>query len=350
MDFQSILKSNSRKPGFRLILKSNPYHDADGRFASEDGSSMSYHDVQHFRGKWIGANGLPLTPEITQRLKDLGVPPGWKSVQLNADPKAALQATGRDDAGRKQYRYSAEHSEAKAAEKFARVKEFDHQLPEIRKSIASGLSVGDPAAAVLAMIDKTGFRIGSESDTGAKVKAFGITTLQAEHVKVTGDSISLGFVGKAGKMNVKTIDDPELASYVRERLNKISPGDQVFPVSDGQVRSYMKTFAPDFSPKDFRTWRGTSEGLAAVKSLPQPRNEREYQKTRAMVGDMVAATLGNTRAVALSSYIDPAVFAPWQRLATAKKAEAEDLMTEFFASVSYDKTGDWKSLDEDPDE
>ena len=337
--FSQILKGEAAGHAFH----GNQYIGGTGK------DDPGFTGVQHFRGQWMDSNGQPLPDSVLQRLSDLKVPPGWKSVQLSLDPKAAMQATGRDDAGRKQYRYSAEHSEAKAAEKFARIGAFNDDLPGIRKTIASDLSTGDPSAAVLAMIDRTGFRIGSESDTGAKVQAYGISTLEAQHVRVNGDSISLEFVGKSGKINSKTIEDPELAAFVSARLNVLKAGDQVFQATDSQVRAYMKTIAPDFSPKDFRTWHGTTQALAAVKSMPVPRTAEEYQKTKARVGDLVAAHLGNTRAVALGSYIDPAVFAPWSASAPARKADnLQDLMDEFLASTSYDQTGDWHDLPDDP--
>src|SRR5258706_16289695 len=42
-----------------------------------------------------------------RRLASLAVPPAYKDVWLCLDPRGHVQATGRDERGRKQYRYHA---------------------------------------------------------------------------------------------------------------------------------------------------------------------------------------------------------------------------------------------------
>lgn len=246
------------------------------------------------------------------RVKDLRIPPGWKHVRLNPNPKAPLQATGIDAKGRKQYRYSAKHSEKASAEKFGRLKAFNGKIGGIRKNVSEDLQSKDPgvrdAAAVVHVIDKTGFRVGSELDTKADQKAHGVTTLEAKHVKVQGDTVHFRFVGKKGVEIRKSIKDPELAKVIQPRLKD---GGQLFKVSDAQVRDYMKERVPGFTPKDFRTWHGTVEALKAVKSMPKPQSEGEHKKAVKAVATRVAQFLGNTPAVALSSYIDPSAFSRW---------------------------------------
>lgn len=39
------------------------------------------------------------------RIRALVIPPAWTEVWIAPDPRAHIQATGRDAAGRKQYRY-----------------------------------------------------------------------------------------------------------------------------------------------------------------------------------------------------------------------------------------------------
>ena len=64
-----------------------------------------------------------------------------------------------------------------------------------------------------------------------------------------------------------------------------------------------------FSAKNFRTWNGTV--LAAVfvaRNGGEARSERARRRVIALAADEVAEVLGNTPAVARSSYIDPRVF------------------------------------------
>ena len=44
-------------------------------------------------------------PDTLERIRELAIPPAWKEVWICLDPLGHLQATGIDDAGRKQYRY-----------------------------------------------------------------------------------------------------------------------------------------------------------------------------------------------------------------------------------------------------
>lgn len=246
------------------------------------------------------------------RLKALRIPPAWKEVEINPDVNARLQATGKDAKGRRQYIYSAEHSAAMSAEKFARQKEFHKALPKLRATIAKDLK--DPklspkdkeAAAVLALIDKTGFRVGSDTDTGAEKQAYGASTLQAKHVKIDGDKISFDFVGKKGVTITKTLEDKDLAKLLKPRVAR---GGKLFDTSDSAVRDYLHARDGDFKVKDFRTHRAMYVTLRTMKGMPRPANKKEFDAARKHIATTVAADLGNTPAIALASYIDPSVWA-----------------------------------------
>ena len=59
--------------------------------------------------RFVSARGRTIRDEITRaRLKRLAVPPAYEDVLYAADPRAHIQAIGRDAAGRLQYRYHAE--------------------------------------------------------------------------------------------------------------------------------------------------------------------------------------------------------------------------------------------------
>ena len=263
-------------------------------------------------GQFISATS-ELNPEQTERLKSLGVPPGWRDVLLNVDPTADLQAVGRDAKGRKVYLYSAEHHARQAASKFGRLKAFNAEVSNLRAHFDRDMRSADPvtreAATVMRIIDKTAFRIGSRSETGGEVKAYGATTLRSEHVSVSGDKVSFDFVGKHGVRNVKMIEDRQLA---RELAPRIERGGELFRVREQQVRDYLHDRDGEFMVKDFRTWHGTNRALELVRSLPVPETKTAFQKSVAQVSREVAAHLGNTPAVARGSYIDPAVFSAWQ--------------------------------------
>lgn len=286
--------------------------DERGRFGEGSGEGMSQKDGQWQQG------GQPVAPEVAARLTELRVPPAWTGVQLNPDVKGALQAVGKDSKGRTQYLYSAAHSEAAAAEKFGRLKEFNEKAPEIMSTAQRDMmnpKLNDSqrdAAAVVSLIAATGFRIGSETDTGAKVQAYGATTLQGQHVKVEGDKLTFSFTGKKGVAIEHEVTDARLAAYIGGK--QAGEGQHLFSTSDAAVRDYFHQVAgEDFKVKDFRTWNGTSLALREISSRPVPATPKEYSKAQREVAKVVAAHLGNTPTVALQSYIDPAVFGHWNK-------------------------------------
>lgn len=247
------------------------------------------------------------------KLKSWRVPPAWTNVQVNDDPDADLLATGTDVKGRKQYLYSAAHSERQAAAKFDRMKAFTEALPDIRRKIEGDIDESEEAA-VLYLIDKTGFRIGGDDDTGADVQAYGATTLRSKHVTVNGDKVRFKFTGKKGVEIVKKVEDPQLARIIRERKERIGRGrGPLFDTTDGSVRRYLNEIAPGFQVKDFRTYQGTAQALRAIEKVKRiPKTEAAFKKARREVGKVVANYLGNTPAIALKSYIDPAVWSKWR--------------------------------------
>lgn len=268
---------------------------------------------------WTKHGGGQFTDEEHARLRALKIPPAWTEIKLSEDPKAALQVVGKDAKGRAQYRYSAEHSAKSAAEKFARLKAFNAVASKIATSAEEDMfnrkltQAQRDAAAVIRLIAVTGFRIGSEKDTKADAKAIGASTLTKEHVKVKGNTVSFDFTGKKGVHITKTIEDAEIAKYVREKVK--GGADKLFDVPGPVVRQYLKSVGgSEFKVKDFRTWNGTNEALKAISTMEEPTNKKEFSKFRMAVGKQVATHLGNTPTIALAAYIDPAVFLKWSHL------------------------------------
>jgi DNA topoisomerase-1 len=245
--------------------------------------------------------------------KELKIPPAWVDVKINTGKDAALLATGKDAKGRTQYVYSA-NATMKAAEiKYIRNLTLIKESVRISKTNASNLKstskkVSEPAS-VLDLIQATGIRPGSLRETGAKVQAYGATTLEGRHVTLVGGKVVLKFVGKKGVDLAIPVTDSKLAKTLLARKAKAGKNGKLFSVTDADLRSYVKKLGGDFKPKDFRTLKGTSTAMAEVKKYPRSKNMTEYKKTVMTIAKKVAETLGNTPSIALKSYINPFVFA-----------------------------------------
>src|SRR4051812_38343126 len=67
--------------------------------------------------------------ETLRRIRSLVIPPAWTDVWITTDPDGHLQATGRDQRGRKQYRYHPRWHEVRGETKYGRMILFGHALP-----------------------------------------------------------------------------------------------------------------------------------------------------------------------------------------------------------------------------
>ena len=128
------------------------------------------------------------------RLQQLAVPPAYKDVFYAADPKAHLQAVGRDMAGRLQYRYHPDWEKIREICKAQRLANLVEVLPRIRRAIASALKNDKPSrelalAAVIELVDATAIRAGNEGyarERGTR----GATTLLKANVRSAGHILS----------------------------------------------------------------------------------------------------------------------------------------------------------------
>lgn len=278
--------------------------------------------------------------------KRLGLPPAWTDVFVTDEPGAKRLAIGRDAKGRQQAVYSAQHNAEQSAEKFARIRALNEKLPEIDAALAREAG-HNPDAAVMLLVRKMGLRPGSNKDTRAAKQAFGASTLERRHVNVTGDLVQLDFTGKKGVHIQLELDDHELAQVLRRYMRGKNGNDRLFDTNEVKIRRWLENVAPGHHPKDFRTHLATATALALVRDMPAPQSMRDFKRQRNHVGDEVAKRLGNTRTMALGSYIDPTVFRDWENADTVSAADARAAVDRFatvedrLAEVSRFGLEDW---------
>jgi DNA topoisomerase-1 len=276
------------------------------------------------RGKafeFYGPGGAKIRDQKTlTRLRALVLPPAWTDVWISTDPRAHLQATGRDAAGRKQYRYHAGWRAERDSTKYHRMLAFATVLPAIRRRARRDMM--GPAccrprvlATVVELLARTYIRIGNE-EYARKHKSHGLTTLKDRHVQIRGSKMRFAFRGKSGVFQSIEIEEPRLAKAVRECQDL--PGQTLFQYRDDRKRvrrlsstdinDYLREITgSEFSAKDFRTWAGTLAAARALDAIELPASKTAVNRAIVQAVDQVAETLGNTRAVCRGSYIHPAV-------------------------------------------
>jgi len=268
--------------------------------------------VRSPKGSWT-LKGRPVSASEAKRLDGLRLPPGWDNVIVARDASAKVQAIGLDKVGRWQYRYSAEHIAKAAQRKFDRVKLFSRDMSSIRRGIDEGVKAGDPRAMLMRIEDKTVIRNGSAADYRAKVKAYGLTTLQNEHLTIKGNKIYFDFIAKKGVRAQYTITDDVLAPWLRQRKAATKVGEKLFPdVPASKLNSYLSELAggKKYTVKDFRTYHATRIAREELKKIKNPFNltKKQMDKIVKDVSTKVSSFLHNTPLMAKSSYIDPMVW------------------------------------------
>jgi DNA topoisomerase-1 len=272
------------------------------------------------RFRYVDADGRRITDEDKlERIRTLAIPPAWKDVWIAPSARTKLQATGLDAAGRKQYLYHPEYRAQQEQAKYDKLIRFAEKLPQLRAVMSEhmeldGLPEERVAAVAVRLINLGWFRVGS--DRYAKTsRTFGITTLRKSHVAVRGARISFRYRGKHSIMIHSAIVDSELAAAMKELLAQ--PGARLFQFeTDGapcnldqrRLNNYIRTYlGEEFTAKDFRTWGGTLTAAVELAQYAPPETESEAKRRLAMVMRKVGEKLGNTPAVARSSYVSPAV-------------------------------------------
>ncbi len=272
------------------------------------GRGFSYHHPE----------GDLVSDDDRQRAEGLVIPPAWEDVWICPDPRGHLQATGRDAAGRKQYRYHPAWRRVRDEAKYARLPRFGETLPALREQVEADLrrrthDRRKVLALAVRLLDETLIRIGNPQY--AEGGSFGLTTLRDRHVDFGNGAVRFCFVGKSGKEHDLELRDQRLARLVKACRD--IPGYTLFQyyaeggkraIDSGDVNEYLREITGEaFSAKVFRTWGGTVLSARALKARGAPESEDDVERQIREVCKEVAEALGNTVAVCRNYYMHPGI-------------------------------------------
>jgi len=296
--------------GLRYVLDELP-----GIRRRKSGGGFSYVDA---KGR------IMRDPAVLARIKSLAIPPAWTDVWICSDPNGHLQATGRDDRGRKQHRYHARWREVRDETKYARMIGFARALPRIRRWVQKDLKLpGLPRNKVLStvvrLLEVSLIRVGND-EYARDNDSFGLTTMRNRHVDVSGSTLRFHFRGKSGKWHEVDIRDRRLARIVKSCQDL--PGQELFQyinedgerqdVKSGDVNDYLREITgKDFTAKDFRTWAGTVLSAMTLREFERFDSHTQAKKNIVQAIESVAERLGNTTAVCRKCYVHPDVISSY---------------------------------------
>lgn len=296
----------ARRAGLRYVSDEEP-----GYRRRRQGRGFAFLDAE---GNYVKDETLK------ERFDNLVIPPAWTDVWICVDAKGHLQATGRDDAGRKQYIYHPRWEEARNRAKFNRLAAFAEVLPQIRAQVdrdmrRRGMPREKALAIVVRLLEETRIRVGNPEYT-RRNGTYGLTTMENEHIEINGSRLRFSFVGKSGKEHSVDLTDRRLARHLK--LCQEMPGQELFQyldeegrcrtVDSGDVNDYLRDITgQNFTAKDFRTWAGTVLALDELYQRDEAANEKSADGQIVDAVKAVAEALGNTPAVCRAYYIHPAI-------------------------------------------
>jgi DNA topoisomerase-1 len=275
---------------------------------------------------FIAPNGRPVRDAITRaRLKRLAVPPAYEEVLYARDPRAHIQAIGRDAAGRLQYRYHPDWEKVRERRKAKRLERLVAALPRIRRAVNRHLASAEPTrelalAAVIELVACSAIRPGSEGyarQNGTR----GAATLLKSNVAVAGGAITLKFRAKGGKTIEKHCRAPRLAAAI-DLLRRL-PGRRLFQyrgedgtpriVTASDVNAFLREIAGvKISLKDFRTLCASAAALEALARIEPAASERGRRRQVKQAVAAISEDLANTPAICRKSYVHQTVVAAFE--------------------------------------
>lgn len=295
-------------------------HDAGLRYVRDDQPGIR----RRRRGAgfvYVTPDGKRVTdPVLLARIKRLAVPPAWEDVWICPGDNGHIQAVGRDQRGRKQYRYHEKWRRIRDETKFHRMIAFAKALPSVRRRVARdlkrpGMCREKVVATVVRLLETTLIRVGND-EYARNNRSYGLTTMRNPHAKVKGERIFFVFQGKSGKRHEISLRDSQVARIVR-RCQDL-PGQELFcyhdaegnvhDVGSGDVNDYIREITGgDFTAKDFRTWAGTVLAAIALQEFAGVASGEEAKRNVVTAIEAVARMLGNTPSVCRKCYVHPAI-------------------------------------------
>jgi len=255
------------------------------------------------RGKWKPR----VSPkDVTLNLgKESKVPPGnWGKIIHNQDfmwlaswmdvlTQKRKYVWLADTAGLKQERDQAKYDKAvKLAKEIDKIKEkmvknLKHKDPKIRR-----------IATACYLIYRTAMRVGDEKDPD-EADTVGATTLRAEHIKLTKDSIEFDFLGKDSVRWQETVpavgDDKQFYDNLKELTKNKKPKDEIFHgITSRHVNAFFSGIVDGLTAKVFRTYLATNVVIDYLKKHDNIKSKSENEKLyHAKMANLEAARMCN---------------------------------------------------------
>jgi len=193
------------------------------------------------------------------------------------------------------------------------VRHLAENIHTLRSKVSKDLRSDDEktrlTALAVALMDKTASRVGN--DESAKSGHFGVTGWRNKHVTVSGNTVTIKYVGKSGVDQEKTVTDAQIAKMLKKCKGDCKGDNPLLTTSDGlsiksaQVNRYLKEFG--ITAKDIRGYAANTLLVKALKQGTKSPDEKERQKKFSEVIKEVAEKVGHGAATLKQHYMLPGI-------------------------------------------
>ena len=315
------------KDGNWVLVDSNDARKASQRMHNQ--LVGEWNSPQPNKGGWPRAQGhhnyemfwaQAFIPAHKGKIK--GKKPKVAAGRVAAKYKNKKQVDKADGSGKTTvYEYSKGQVDHRNREKAKRIEGLKGNILKLRSKVQSDLTSDDPktrlTALAISLMDETCERVGNDESVKERGH-FGVTTLQAKHVKINGGKATLSYTGKSGVKHSKTVENSKTVSALKKALNGKSGTDTILCDGDDctvradDVNGYLKEY--DITAKDIRGYRANDEMVKQLKEqrskgkeLPNDRKEKDEilkaEFTKAL--EATAEVVGHESSTLRSQYLVP---------------------------------------------
>lgn len=206
--------------------------------------------------------------------------------------------------------YSTREINARWKKKREHIKTISDNIDRFRRKVDQDLNSQDEKTRIVACIAKiieiTGERVGN--DLSSENGHFGISNLRKKHISVSGDKVTLKYVGKSGVKHETSFTHPKVATILKSLLKRNTA--DVFSTSDGlsiksnQVNKFFKQF--DITSKDLRGFKSNKLMTQALRSLGKVDEKERKTKFNELLRK-VAEQIGHLPATLRKHYLLPEI-------------------------------------------
>lgn len=212
-------------------------------------------------------NKIVTDKNVIEYIKKLVIPPAYNDVKIFYEKNPKILFQGYDDKMRLQQIYSQSHKKKAAKKKFCHLLNFGKILPKIESDISKYMKTdrftkNKIISIIIKIIMKCGFRMGNLKYQKL-YGSFGISNIFKEHVKMSGKSMIIKFIGKKGVLNECEINDNQIILEMNKLLSNKKPKAYVFTYTQNneekvitalEINKWLKEYHINTTSKHFRTW------------------------------------------------------------------------------------------------